>query len=131
MELKDYQKLAGNTDIVKYEVVIDQTESEPKIYKSKCLVLADTKAMIALVTEDDPEVVICVGVGNRPENVCLADKLGYPHVWRSDIDDHFRCEMYATFDEETAIDMMKHTILLEIEREITGYDISRDLVNKL
>lgn len=131
MELKDYQKLAGDTGIVKYEVVIDQTESEPKVYKSKCLVLADTKAMIALAVEDDPETIVCVGVGIQPENVCLADHLGYPNIWKGEIDDSIHCEMYASLDDETAIDMMKNTILLDIDRDLTECEVLKHLTNRL
>lgn len=131
MELKDYQKLAGETGIVKYEVVINQMDDEPKIEKKKCLVLADTKAMIALVVEDDPEVVVLVGVGKRPESVCLADHLGYPNIWRGEIDDSIHCEMYASLDDETAIDMMKNTILLDIDRDLTECEVLKHLTNRL
>lgn len=131
MELKDYQKLAGNTDIVKYEVVIDRNEGKPKMEKKSCLVIADTKAMIALVVEDDPDVIVNVGVGKSPYNVCLADHLGYPHVWKGEIDDAIHCELYATLDDETAIDMMKNTIMLDIEKDMTDCEELRDLTCKL
>lgn len=131
MELKNYQSLTGNTDIVKYEVVIDKTNEETRVYKNKCLVLADTKAMIALAVEDDPETIVCVGVGIQPENVCLVDKIGYPHAWESELDGYLHCEMYTTFDEETTIDMIKNTIMLELEKEITDREELRNLTSKL
>lgn len=131
MELKDYQQLAGNENIIKYELVINQREDTSEVKKKKCLVLADTKAMIALVVEDDPEVIINVGIGSDPRSICLSDKLGYPNVWRGEIDDSIHCEMFASFDEETAIDMIKNTILLEIDNKMIDYEVLKKMVRDL
>lgn len=131
MKLEDYQKLTGNTDIVKYEVIIDKGEEELKFEKKKCMVLADTHAMIALVVEDEPDVIVNVGVGKSPYNFCLSDQLGYPHIWKSELNETIHCDLYATLDEETAIDMMKNAILLEIAKDLTEYEVLRDLTCKL
>lgn len=131
MELKDYQKLTGNKSIVKYEMVVNRSEKEVEVKKSNCLVLASTDSIIALVAEDEPDVIVTIGIGNSPNNVCLSNQLGYPNIWNDETDGNFHCELFASLDEETAVDMMKNSIMIEIERDLSICKTFMDLTSKV
>ena len=61
MQLRKYQELTGNTGVTKYEVILYIDDKKQVVNKSKCLVLANTKEMMAVVSEDDPEVIEIIG----------------------------------------------------------------------
>ena len=131
MQLKNYQELTGNTGVTKYEVILYIDDKKQVVNKSKCLVLANTKEMMALVSEDDPEVIEIIGFEHNARTVCVANKLCDPNVWISRIDRAIRCEMFSTFDEETSIDMMRGSMAGFIKEEAKKFEPLLEAVGSL
>lgn len=131
MELKDYQELTGNTGVTKYEVILYIDDKKQVANKSKCLVLANTKEMMAVVSEDDPDVIEIIGLEHSAKTVCMANKLCYPNVWISRFDKAIRCEMFSTFDEETSIDMMRGSMAGFIKEEAKKFEPLLEAVDSL
>lgn len=131
MELKNYQELTGNTGVTKYEIILYIDDKKQVVNKSKCLVLANTKEMMAVASEDDPDVIELIGLGNSAKTVCMANKLCYPNVWISRIDKTIRCEMFSTFDEETSIDMMQGSMAGFIKEEAKKFEPLLEAVESL
>lgn len=131
MELKNYQELTGNTGVTKYEVILYIDDKKQVVNKSKCLVLANTKEMMAVVSEDDPEVIEIIGFEHSARTVCVANKLCDPNVWISRIDRAIRCEMFSTFDEETSIDMMRGSMAGFIKEEAKKFEPLLEAVESL
>lgn len=131
MELKNYQELIGNTGVTKYEVILYIDDKKQVVNKSKCLILANTKEMMAVASEDDPDVIELIGLGNSAKTVCMANKLCYPNVWISRTDETIRCEMFSTFDEETSIDMMQGSMTGFIKEEAEKFEPLLEAVDSL
>ena len=130
MELKNYQEL-GNTGVTKYEVILYIDDKKQVVNKSKCLILANTKEMMAVASEDDPDVIELIGLGNSAKTVCMVNKLCYPNVWISRTDKTIRCEMFSTFDEETSIDMMRGSMAGFIKEEAKKFEPLLEAVDSL
>lgn len=131
MELKDYQELTGNTGVTKYKITLYIDDKKQVVNKNKCLVLANTKEMMAVVSEDDPSVIELIGFEHSARTVCMANKLCYPNTWISRIDKAIRCEMFSTFDEETSIDMMKGSMAGFIKEESKKFEPLLEAVESL
>lgn len=131
MELKNYQELTGNTGVTKYEVILYIDDKKQVVNKSKCLVLANTKEMMAVVSEDDPDMIEVIGLGCIARTVCMANKLCNPNVWISRTDKSIRCEMFSTFDEETSIDMMRGSMAGFIKEEAKKFEPLLEAVDSL
>lgn len=131
MELKKYQELTGNTGVTKYEVILYIDNKKQVVNKSKCLVLANTKEMMAIVSEDDPDVIELIGIKHSARTVCMVNKLCYPNVWISQNDNTIRCEMFSTFDEETSIDMMRGSMAGFIKEEAEKFKPLLEAVDSL